>query len=91
MKTVPVRDAIGCVLCHDITRIVPGHSKGPVFRKGHVIRPEDIEVLLSVGKEHLFVYEPLPDQVHENEAARRLAEVVCGDGCVTSVSVLPPF
>lgn len=78
MKTIHVHDAVGSVLCHDITRIVPGESKGPVFRKGHVVREEDIEVLLQVGKEHLYVFEPLPGMVHENEAAERIMAVVAG-------------
>ena len=42
MKTIRVHDAVGSILCHDITRIVPGESKGPVFRKGHVVRQEDV-------------------------------------------------
>ena len=58
MKTIHVKDAVGSVLCHDITRIVPGGDKGPVFRKGHIVREEDIQTLLEVGKEHLYVYEP---------------------------------
>ena len=56
MTTIPVRDAVGTVLCQDITRIEPSKSKGPVFRKGHVVRAEDIDILLSVSKEHLYVY-----------------------------------
>ena len=79
MKTVPVRQAVGSVLCHDITRIVPGESKGPVFRKGHTIREEDIEVLLSVGKEHLYVFEQQPGMVHENDAAERLVAAIAGN------------
>ena len=78
MKIIDVRDAVGTVLCHDITRIVPGESKGPVFRKGHVVREEDIATLLDVGKEHLYVYAPCPGMVHENDAAARIAAAVCG-------------
>lgn len=78
MKTVPVRDAVGTVLCHDITRIIPGESKGPVFRKGHVVREEDIYILLSVGKEHVYVYEPHVGMVHENDAAARIVAVIAG-------------
>ncbi len=84
MKTIDVRDAVGSVLCHDITRIVPGQSKGPVFRKGHVVREEDIPVLLEVGKEHLFVFEPQPGMVHENEAAARIAAVTAGANILLS-------
>ena len=78
METVPVREAVGTVLCHDITRIVPGEGKGPVFRKGHVVREEDIEVLLRVGKEHLYVFEPQPGMVHEDAAAERIIAAIAG-------------
>ena len=78
MKTIPVREAVGTILCHDITRIVPGVSKGPVFRKGHVVREEDIPVLLEVGKEHLYVFEPGDGLVHENDAAERIVAVAAG-------------
>lgn len=86
MKTINVREAVGSVLCHDITRIVPGDGKGPVFRKGHVVRREDIPVLLDVGKEHLYVFEPQPGLVHENEAACRIAAATAGDNIVLSES-----
>ena len=78
MRTIRVHDAVGSILCHDITRIVPGESKGPVFRKGHVVREEDVEVLLQVGKEHLYVFESLPGMVHENDAAARIISAVAG-------------
>ena len=78
MKTIHVKDAVGSVLCHDITRIVPGGDKGPVFRKGHIVREEDIQTLLEVGKEHLYVYEPQEGVLHENEAARRIAAATAG-------------
>ncbi len=79
MKTIAVEEAVGSILCQDITRIVPGESKGPVFRKGHVVTEEDIPVLLDVGKEHLYVYEPQPGMVHENDAAWRIARCVAGE------------
>ena len=69
MKLVNTKDAVGYVLCHDITQIIPGQKKGPVFKKGHIIREEDIEVLLSVGKEHLYVWENDDSILHENDAA----------------------
>ena len=79
-KTIPVEQAVGTVLCHDIPRIVPGQSKGPAFRKGHVIKAEDVPVLLQIGKEHVFVLEMPSDHVHENEAAQRLAVAAAGPG-----------
>jgi len=72
MKRIPTREAVGCVLCHDMTQIIPGQYKDARFRKGHVVREEDIPVLLSMGKEHLYVWELVPGMVHENDAAERL-------------------
>lgn len=80
LATIRTEDAVGTVLCHDITRIVPGESKGPVFRKGHVVTAGDVPVLLAVGKEHLYVYEPQPGLVHEDDAARRIAAAAMGNG-----------
>ena len=75
MKLVETQNAVGQVLCHDITQIIPGKCKGPVFRKGHIIQPEDIPVLLSVGKEHLYVWENDDTMLHENEAAEILRDI----------------
>ena len=55
MKEVKVEDAVGMVLCHDLTRIVPGEFKGCAFQKGHIIQQEDIEALLDMGKRHVYV------------------------------------
>ncbi len=78
MTTISVQDAVGSVLCHDITGIVPGVEKGRVFKKGQVIRPEDVDKLLLLGKEHLFVYQPEPGFVHEEDAAKRLTAAAAG-------------
>ncbi|MDE7262832.1 MAG: molybdopterin-binding protein [Oscillospiraceae bacterium] len=72
MKLIPTREAVGHVLCHDMTQIIPGQYKDARFRKGHVVREEDIPVLLSMGKENLYVWELVPGMVHENDAAERL-------------------
>lgn len=72
MKLIKTSQAVGHVLCHDMTQIIPGVSKDARFRKGHVVTPEDIPVLLSMGKENLYVWELVPGMVHEDEAARRL-------------------
>ncbi len=80
LRSIPVNEAIGCVLCHDITEIVPNQNKGPIFRKGHIITAEDVPVLLRVGKENIYVYEPCPGILHENDAAKRIADAICGDG-----------
>ncbi len=80
MKTMKVTDAVGQVLCHDITQIIVGEKKGPVFRKGHIIREEDIPVLLSVGKENVYVWERNEKMLHENEAAEILRQICQGPG-----------
>ncbi|MEG2511721.1 MAG: molybdopterin-binding protein [Acetivibrio sp.] len=59
-------------MCHDITQIIKGEKKGPVFRKGHIVTQEDIPVLLSVGKDHLYIWEKKEGILHENEGAKRL-------------------
>ena len=69
MKLIRTEDAAGQVLCHDITQIIPGVVKDAVFRKGHIVTQEDIPVLLSVGKEHLYVWEKKEGILHEDEAA----------------------
>lgn len=70
MKMIKTEDAVGHVLCQDITQIIKGVTKDAVFRKGHIVKEEDIPVLLSVGKEHLYVWENDENMLHENEAAR---------------------
>ncbi len=80
MRTVPVQDAVGMVLCQDMTRIVPGEFKGSAFKKGHVVREEDIEELLEMGKANLYVWEVAEGFLHENEAARRIAVAASGPG-----------
>lgn len=80
MEKIKVKDSVGAILIHDMTQIIPGVSKGPRFRKGHIIREEDIPVLLSMGKEHIYVWDQTPGLIHENEAAERLAQAVAGPG-----------
>lgn len=75
MKCINTTDAVGHVLCHDITRIVKDVVKDTAFRKGHVVKEEDIPVLLSLGKDHLFVWEKDENTLHEDEAAQILYEV----------------
>ncbi len=84
MSVIPVENAVGSVLCHDITAIVPGAGKGPAYRKGHIVAEDDIPKLLTLGKEHLYVYAPEPGFVHEEEAAARLAAAARGDNLAVS-------
>lgn len=80
MKEIAVEKAAGTVLAHDLTQIIPGEYKGPRFKKGHVITEEDIPVLLSMGKKHLYVLEKDDTDVHENDAAFRIASKAAGHG-----------
>jgi molybdenum cofactor synthesis domain-containing protein len=78
LKVIPVEEAVGLPLAHDITEIVPGKHKGPAFRRGHIVRQEDISKLLDVGKRNLYVMELEKDELHEEDAARRLAKAAAG-------------
>lgn len=75
MKKVPVEQAVGMELCHDITEMRDGF-KGAAFKRGHIIRPEDVEHLLNLGKRSVFVWEADADEVHEDDCARRMAAMV---------------
>jgi molybdenum cofactor synthesis domain-containing protein len=79
MKLVKTVDAVGHIICHDMTRIIKDVSKDAAFKKGHVVRKEDIPVLLSMGKEHLYVWEKKEGTLHENEAAKILYEICKND------------
>ena len=77
-KEVNVEAAIGMVLGHDLTKIVPGQFKGRAFKKGHVISRDDIPELLRIGKEHIYIMEVKPGQLHEDDAVLRLAQALYG-------------
>ena len=79
MKLIKTIDAVGQVLCHDITQIIPGEFKGRKFKKGHIVKEEDIPVLLSLGKDNLYVWEKSEGMVHENEGALFLKELTAGE------------
>ena len=79
MKKIRTEEAVGHVLCHDMTRIIPGEFKGPAFRKGHIVTEEDIPVLLSMGKEHLYIWENDETMYHEDEAAEILCRMCLGE------------
>lgn len=84
MKKVNVEDAIGMVLCHDMTQIIPGEYKDAKFRKGHIITKEDIPILLSMGKKNIFVYEVDKKMMHENDAAISLCDMCISENLVAS-------
>jgi len=81
-KMIPIEQAVGTILAHDITEIRPGQFKGTAFKKGQIIRQEDLDHLRRLGKENLFVLEIGPDEVHEDDAALRLATALAGPGIV---------
>lgn len=80
MKSIRVEDAVGTILAHDLTKIVPGEFKGAAFKKGHIIRREDIDELKKMGKYNIFVLEMDSNTLHEDDAALRIAEAAAGEG-----------
>lgn len=79
-KTIPIEEAVGMPLAHDLTQIdAPNHKKSARFKKGQVITEADLPVLRDMGKEHLSILEMTPGFVHEDDAALALAEVLAGD------------
>lgn len=75
MKQIKTTDAVGHVLCHDLTQIIPGVTKDARFRKGHVVTEEDIPVLLAMGKENLYIWEKKEGFLHEDEGAEILRSI----------------
>lgn len=80
VKTLPVSEAIGMVLAHDITEIIKGETKGRAFKKGHIVRDEDVSLFRRLGKENLFVLSMNDDEMHEDDAAYELAAALMGSG-----------
>jgi len=78
MKKIKIEDAIGMVLGHDVTQIIPGKYKGPRFKKGYRICKEDIPKFLKIGKEHVFIMDIGPGIIHEDDAALRLGKAFSG-------------
>ena len=84
MKLIRTEEAVGHVLCHDMTQIIKDQYKDARFRKGHIVTEKDIPVLLSMGKEHLYVWEMVPGMLHEDEGAARLAALCAGENMALS-------
>lgn len=80
MIKIRVEDAVGSVLAHDLTKIVPGEFKGARFKKGHLIKEEDIEVLKDMGKNHIYIITLDDDKLHEDESAIRIGQAIIGKG-----------
>lgn len=86
MKEMKTVEAVGQVFCQDITQIIRGVTKNARFRKGHVITEEDIPVLLSLGKDHIYIWDEDASQMHENEAADVLRQL-CQNEHMTATDV----
>jgi molybdenum cofactor synthesis domain-containing protein len=86
MTEIPVQQAVGRVLFHDITRIVPGEFHGRAFKKGHIIVPDDIDQLLKLGKDNIYVLDLNENYIHEDPAALRIAKAAIGRG----IQIMPP-
>lgn len=84
MKCVKTQDAVGHVLCHDITQIIKDVKKGTAFRKGHIVTEEDIPVLLSLGKDNLYIWEKTEGILHENEAVEYLRDICMNENMIQS-------
>ena len=84
MKKIKIEDAVGVVLGHDCTQIIPGKYKGPRFRRGHMIRKEDIPEFLKIGKEHVYVMDLKPGILHVDDAALRLGKAFSGENIKTT-------
>jgi len=84
MRKVKAEEAVGMVLGHDLTQVIPGEFKGPVFKRGHRIREEDIPTLLATGNDYIYVLELQEGELHEDEAAIRVARAVAGSGLETT-------
>ena len=82
-EIIRTEDAVGKILAHDITRIVKGEFKGSLFKKGHIIAPEDVDRLLDVGKSNIYVLQLSGSEVHEDEAGIRLGAAISGEGIYT--------
>ncbi|MDD2620934.1 MAG: molybdopterin-binding protein [Syntrophomonadaceae bacterium] len=80
MRKVHVDDAIGMTLGHDITKIIPGKEKCRAFSRGHIIVAQDLPRLKDLGKEHIYIWEPNDNLVHEDDAAILLGRAAAGPG-----------
>lgn len=85
MEKVKVEEAVGMVLAHDLTKVISKEYKGTCFKKGHIIQQEDIEVLKDIGKSHIYILALSQNDLHEEEAAQRIAKAGAGDGIYLTV------
>lgn len=79
MKKVKVEDAVGKPLAHDTVRYGPG-LKAILFKRGHVVRREDVEKLKDAGNYFVYIAEGKEEGVHEDDAATRMARALTHGG-----------
>lgn len=81
LKRIPVEEAIGKPLAHDITRVVPGEFKGPQYSRGYVVEPGDVCRLQQLGKNQLYVIDHSDkSRIHEDDAIVMMAQHIAGPG-----------
>lgn len=85
-KTIPVDQAVGKTIAHDMTQIIPGEFKGPAFKKGHKVTAGDVCRLMRMGKNNIYVLDEDPNQIHEDDAVLELAAALAGPGVTFSGS-----
>ncbi|MDA8134773.1 MAG: molybdopterin-binding protein [Desulfobacteraceae bacterium] len=85
-RTIPVEEAVGATLAHDVTEVISGEFKGPAFKKGHRISSGDLCRLMRMGKNNLYVLDLAADEVHEDDAVLELASALSGPGVTFSAS-----
>lgn len=82
VEKLPLRQAVGHILLHN--QIGPDGRK--VLKKGHRLASSDLPALQALGREQVYVAVLADDDIGENEAARRLGDVVAGPGLKTSTA-----
>ncbi len=81
IRSIPIEEAAGLALAHDLTQIdTQNNTKGARFRRGQIITEEDLPVLRRMGRRNLDILELEEDEIHEDDAAIRLAEAFLGEG-----------
>jgi len=76
---IPIEHAIGVEIPHDLTRISPEEGyKGAFFKKGHIIKKEDIPLLKSIGKNYIYKLILSENEVHEDDFALAVAPKLAG-------------
>jgi len=85
LNSIPVQEAEGEKVLHDMTRIVPGKFKGPAFKRGQTITAGDVCRLQQMGRMNLYSVEQNlsgEEWIHEDKAAESFAEPMAGTGVI---------